>query len=190
MEHHADSAGLSGRPEIEPSFLDLAHLRIAYETRKGILTVVDDLSLSLARGEVGCLLGASGCGKSTVLRAIAGFEPLVDGQVRLDGRVLSSSREHVAPEHRRIGMMFQDYALFPHLTVGQNVGFGVREASRDQRADRVRAMLDIVDLAGLTDRYPHELSGGQQQRVALARALAPSPAGYGPRGRAPSSSLA
>jgi iron(III) transport system ATP-binding protein len=178
MDHPHDPALKPQQPNVHnpaPVCLDLAHLRLAYDTDKGKLTVIDDFSLSLGRGQVGCLLGSSGCGKSTVLRAIAGFEPLIKGQVTLDNRVLSSPRQHIAPEYRRIGMMFQDYALFPHMTVGQNVGFGVRRVSRQQRAHQVQEMLAIVQLEGLASRYPHELSGGQQQRVALARALAAAP---------------
>ncbi|OCX15296.1 ABC transporter [Stutzerimonas xanthomarina] len=157
------------------AFLELSHLRVAYDTPKGALDVIHDFSLTLARGQVGCLLGPSGCGKSTILRAIAGFEPVLAGRLALDDKTLSSPTQHVAPEDRRIGMMFQDYALFPHLTISENVGFGVRGVSRKQREERVAEMLEIVHLPGVGGRYPHELSGGQQQRVALARALAPSP---------------
>src|SRR5690606_11406226 len=121
------------------------------------------------------LLGASGCGKTTVLRAIAGFEPLRAGAIRLDGTVLSGGGVHVLPEKRRVGMMFQDYALFPHLTVGENVAFGLRRLPNAQRERRVAEMLELVGLKDAVDDYPHELSGGQQQRVALARALAPAP---------------
>lgn len=157
------------------AFLSLSDLQVAYDTPTGPVTVVHDFSLRLDRGQVGCLLGSSGCGKSTILRAIAGFEPVQAGVLALDGKELSSLRHHVAPENRRIGMMFQDYALFPHMNVRQNIGFGVRGVSREQREERVRKMLEIVHLPGMENRYPHELSGGQQQHVALARALAPSP---------------
>lgn len=157
------------------AFLDLSHVRIAYDTPDGPTVVVPDFSLSLARGSVGCLLGPSGCGKSTILRAIAGFEPVIGGVLSLGHKTLSSPGKHIAPEDRHIGLMFQDYALFPHLTVNENIGFGVRGVSRHQRTLRVREMLEIVHLADIGNRYPHELSGGQQQRVALARALAPSP---------------
>lgn len=156
-------------------YLELAGVRVAYDTPHGLLHVIHDFSLPLDRGQIGCLLGSSGCGKSTVLRAIAGFEPVLEGSLSLDGRLLSSARVHVAPEDRRIGMMFQDYALFPHLTVGENVGFGVRGVSKQARQLRVQEMLDAVRLPDIGSRYPHELSGGQQQRVALARALAPAP---------------
>jgi len=136
---------------------------------------VDDFSLHLARGHIGCLLGSSGCGKTTVLRAVAGFEPLQAGEIRLDGVLLSSVRTQVPSERRRVGMMFQDYALFPHLTVGANIGFGLRRQARAARRARVEEMLSLVGLDEVCNHYPHELSGGQQQRVALARALAPAP---------------
>ncbi len=141
--------------------------------RYGARTVVEHLSFALPQGAIACLLGPSGCGKTSALRAMAGFEPLAAGQVRLAGEVLSEPGRITPPEKRRIGMVFQDYALFPHLTVSQNVGFGLHgRADADQR---VAHMLDTVGLSAKAKRYPHELSGGQQQRVALARALAPQP---------------
>ena len=155
--------------------LELDHIHLSYPAAGGRLQAVSDLSLSLEGGQIACLLGASGCGKTTVLRAIAGFEPLDEGEIRLAGRVLSTVGGQVEPEHRRVGMMFQDYALFPHLTVAQNVAFGLRRLSAKARAQTVREMLALTDLDGLGNRYPHQLSGGQQQRVALARALAPEP---------------
>src|SRR5690606_27755446 len=157
------------------AMLQVGDIRVAYPTPAGPRTVVDGLSLSLARGEVGCLLGPSGCGQTTVLRAIAGFEPLQSGQVVLDGRVLSATGSTVPPEQRGIGMMFQDYALFPHLDVARNVGFGLVRRPRREREARVAEVLELVGLPDRADAWPHELSGGQQQRVALARALAPSP---------------
>ncbi|MDH4391525.1 MAG: ABC transporter ATP-binding protein [Aquabacterium sp.] len=150
-------------------WLQLSGISVAYGRR----AVVADFSLTLPRGAVGCLLGPSGCGKTTVLRAIAGFEPLLAGEIRLDGALVGSARQQVPPEQRRIGMVFQDHALFPHLTVGANVAFGLR--GMPDAAQRVQHMLETVGLGGSAARYPHELSGGQQQRVALARALAPSP---------------
>jgi iron(III) transport system ATP-binding protein len=140
--------------------------------RFGATTAVDGASLCVDRGEVVALLGPSGCGKTTLLRLIAGFERPDGGTVEVAGRRVGGPGTWVAPEERRVGMVFQDYALFPHLTVAENVGFGL---PRRQRASRVRELLDLVGLDGLDRRYPHELSGGQQQRVALARALAPSP---------------
>jgi iron(III) transport system ATP-binding protein len=137
--------------------------------------VVDRLSFQLQAGEIGCLLGPSGCGKTTVLRCIAGFEQVDAGEVILGGSLIGNAREHVPAEQRRIGMVFQDYALFPHLTVAANIAFGLRDASAQARRARVAELLDTVGLAGQERKYPHELSGGQQQRVALARALAPRP---------------
>ena len=155
--------------------LELDRILLGYDTPQGFKAVVRDLALSLPAGHIGCLLGSSGCGKTTVLRAIAGFEPVRAGHIALDGTIISSPEVQVAPERRRVGMMFQDYALFPHLTAGQNVAFGLRRLARAERAARVAEMLDLVGLRVAADSYPHELSGGQQQRVALARALAPSP---------------
>jgi iron(III) transport system ATP-binding protein len=156
--------------------LQLDDVRLAYEGAHGLHTVVDGFSLSLDAGRIGCLLGPSGCGKTTVLRAIAGFEPLRAGTIRLGDRLLSSAGVHLPPEERRVGMMFQEYALFPHLTAAQNVGFGLRRLPQPDQRARVAEMLALVGLAESGGRYPHELSGGQQQRIALARALAPSPA--------------
>jgi iron(III) transport system ATP-binding protein len=137
--------------------------------------IVNDLSFTLAPGEIGCLLGGSGCGKTTVLRAIAGFEPVKAGRIGLNGQWVSEVNASLPPEHRNIGMVFQDYALFPHLTVFNNVGFGLRKWDNKKREQRVLEMLSLVGLEHAKSCYPHELSGGQQQRVALARALAPEP---------------
>ena len=131
------------------------------------------LNLSVASGTVCCLLGPSGCGKTTVLRCIGGFDRVSEGEVRIDGQVVGSTSVHVAPEQRRIGMVFQDYALFPHLTVLRNVGFGVHD--RRLAHERAMQLLDTVGLASAAGRYPHELSGGQQQRVALGGARARRP---------------
>lgn len=155
--------------------LQLESVSLAYDTPQGRQAVVDDFSLNLEHGHIGCLLGASGCGKTTVLRAIAGFEPLRSGRIVLDGKVLSTATFQLEPEHRGVGMMFQDYALFPHLTVEKNIAFGLRRLDKTARAQRVNDLLHLVGLEGSGRRYPHELSGGQQQRVALARALAPEP---------------
>jgi len=156
--------------------LHIESIQLAYDTPRGLHTVVDDFSLSLAAGDIACLFGPSGCGKTTVLRAIAGFEPLRAGTIRLDEVELSSARSHLPPEQRRVGMMFQEYALFPHLSAAKNVAFGLRRLGRAAQQARVIEMLALVGLAEAGERYPHELSGGQQQRIALARALAPSPA--------------
>lgn len=138
--------------------------------------VLDDLTLALQPGEIGCLLGASGCGKTTALRAVAGFEPLRRGQIVLGDQQISRPGFTLPPQQRRVGMVFQDYALFPHLNATDNVAFGLRHLTRKARQERVSEMLDLVGLGDLAHHYPHQLSGGQQQRVAVARALAPDPA--------------
>jgi iron(III) transport system ATP-binding protein len=147
--------------------LEVEGLRHSY----GDHEVVRGLAFSLAHGAIGCLLGPSGCGKTTVLRCIAGFEPVQEGVIRIAGHVVSAPSYTVAPEQRRVGMVFQDYALFPHLDVAGNIGFGLR----GERDARVRELAALVGLSGELGKYPHEISGGQQQRVALARALAPRP---------------
>ncbi len=152
------------------SLLTLDNVSHAY----GKHAVVRELSLTLADGEIGCLLGASGCGKTTVLRLIAGFEAPTQGSIRLRDATVGAPGCHVPPEKRNIGMVFQDYALFPHLTIAANIGFGLREKSA-LAGRRIDELLSLVGLSGLGEKYPHELSGGQQQRVALARALAPAP---------------
>lgn len=137
--------------------------------------VCKDVTFSLNKGDIGCLLGPSGCGKTTLLRMIAGFEQLEGGLIKLDGTTVSSPSVNVAPEKRCIGMVFQDYALFPHLTISENVGFGLGKAVQDKKKARTENLLELVGLADEGRKYPHEISGGQQQRVALARALAPEP---------------
>lgn len=156
--------------------LSLDGVRITYRGAREWHTAVDNFSLLLPAGRIGCLLGPSGCGKTTVLRAIAGFEPLRAGAILLGDKLLSSPTTHVPPEQRRVGMMFQEYALFPHLNAAHNVAFGLRRLPREARAAKVDEMLALVGLHDAGERFPHELSGGQQQRVALARALAPAPA--------------
>ncbi|WP_148861909.1 ABC transporter ATP-binding protein [Marinobacter fonticola] len=151
--------------------LEIDNLTCGY----GDTTVVSDIHLALSEGDIGCLLGPSGCGKSTILRAVAGFLPLQNGQIRLGGKPISVPGRAVPPEKRRIGMVFQDYALFPHLTVAQNVAFGLRHLDREERRLKVTQLLELVHLHDLAEQHPHALSGGQQQRVALARALAPEP---------------
>lgn len=136
---------------------------------------VDRLSLQVNNGELLVLLGPSGCGKTTTLRMIAGFERPESGWIRIGDQIVADERTWVPPERRGIGIVFQDYALFPHLTVAQNVAFGILRLPRRERAARVEEALTAVDLHSYAARYPHELSGGQQQRVALARALAPQP---------------
>ena len=138
----------------------------------GGAAVLDGLDLTVEDGTLACILGPSGCGKSTLLRVIAGFHRSSAGSVAVGGRVLNDDRTQVAAERRRIGYVPQDGALFPHLSAAANIGFGLPRAARRQR---VKELLELVGLAGLGDRHPHQLSGGQQQRVAVARALAPRP---------------
>lgn len=161
-----------------PETID-AHLTIQCLSKRyadGALPVVNGLSLEVGQGELFALLGPSGCGKTTALRCVAGFLRPDSGTIRLGGRTLNDEAgAHVPPEARGVGFVFQDYALFPHLTVAQNVAFGLRAWPRAERAARVDEVLRLVGLAGLERRAPHALSGGQQQRVALARALAPRP---------------
>ena len=136
--------------------------------------VVDDVSIDISAGRVTCLLGSSGCGKSTTLRMIAGVEVQDSGVVAIDGTVMADGRFSQPPEARFVGLMFQDFALFPHLSVAQNVAFGLK-GSTAEKAHRVDALLEKVTLSGFGAKHPHQLSGGEQQRVALARALAPKP---------------
>ncbi|MEW6542612.1 MAG: ABC transporter ATP-binding protein [Nitrospirota bacterium] len=155
-----------------PVVVELRRVSCAYE--KGRVAIAD-VTFSVRAGEILCLLGPSGCGKTTTLRAIAGFERVTDGEVYLEGRLVSSPHLLVPPEDRRVGMVFQEYALFPHLRVADNIAFGLQSLPARERSEQVQAMLALTGLAGLDRRYPHELSGGQQQRVALARALAQKP---------------
>ena len=156
--------------------LRIEQLHLAYATPQGPHAVVRAFDLQVPAGQIASLLGPSGCGKTSVLRAIAGFEPVQGGQIWLGERLLSGPATHLPPEQRQVGMVFQEYGLFPHLTAADNVGFGLRRIERQVRAARVQVLLDMVGLSAAAQRYPHELSGGQQQRIALARALAPSPA--------------
>ena len=151
--------------------LDLQNVAISYSGH----TVVKDISFSLAKGQIGCLLGPSGCGKTTLLRAIAGFEPVATGNISLQQQVVSSDSLQQAPEQRQVGMVFQDFALFPHLNVADNISFGLGHLSRPARKAKVQQLLQLVGLPDLAKRHIYQLSGGQQQRVALARALAPQP---------------
>jgi iron(III) transport system ATP-binding protein len=152
--------------------LETDHIEFSYP---GHGPVARGVSFSLQDGEIGCLLGPSGCGKTTVLRCIAGLEPVHGGEIRLHGNVVSRAGRTAPPEERRVGFVFQDYALFPHLDVAANVGFGLKRESRAGRNARVSELLDAVGMPQAGGKYPHELSGGQMQRVALARALAPRP---------------
>ncbi len=154
------------------SVLELRYVSCAYETGR---PAVQGISFAAREGEILCLLGPSGCGKTTILRAIAGFEPVRSGQLFLSGQLVSSPDMMIPTENRRVGMVFQEYALFPHLRVQDNIAFGLRHLARSERSARVQEMLRLTGLEGFERRYPHELSGGQQQRVALSRALVQNP---------------
>ena len=151
--------------------LSLQHIAIHYASK----TIVEDVSFELEEGEIGCLLGPSGCGKTTLLRTIAGFEQPAHGTIQLRGNEVANVSYSMPPEQRRVGMVFQDYALFPHLSIEQNIAFGLTQHDKQERQQRVDYLLELIELSHTKARYPHQLSGGQQQRIALARALAPKP---------------
>lgn len=151
--------------------LNVTELQCKY----GDQTVVDRLSFRIDHGDICCLLGPSGCGKTTALRALAGFQAITAGEISLDGKIVSHPRLTIPPEQRDIGMVFQDYALFPHLSVIDNVQFGLKQKQLSQQKQITDALLELVNLKDYRDRYPHEISGGQQQRVALIRAMATGP---------------
>ena len=153
------------------ALLNLDHIHCRY----GSTDVFRDLSLAVDAGSIACLLGPSGCGKTTALRAIAGFEDVHAGAITLDGRVLSQPDIMLPPEQRQVGMVFQDYALFPHLTVAQNIAFGLHALPKAEQQQRTHNLLALIRMEQYAEAWPHQLSGGQQQRVALARALAPRP---------------
>ncbi|NHN29763.1 ABC transporter ATP-binding protein [Paenibacillus agricola] len=155
------------------SFFEMSD--ISFQYAKGQQTGLRNFSLSLQKGESVGVLGKSGCGKSTLLRLIAGLEAPCTGRITINGKIMVDSRLFVNPESRGVGMVFQDYALFPHLTVADNITFGLHRLPKTDRAARLHEMLELVQLQSYAKRYPHELSGGQQQRAAFARALAPKP---------------
>jgi len=159
------------------TLLSIKELEIDYPSQdgRGRVIAVKDLNLELFEGEIGCLLGSSGCGKSTVLRAICGFEPAKSGEILLRNTIVSSASLHLVPNQRKVGMVFQDFALFPHLNVLENIAFGLQHLPKAKRSSAAMEWLKRVALSDKADAYPHELSGGQQQRVALARAMAPEP---------------
>ncbi|MDO6461566.1 ABC transporter ATP-binding protein [Granulosicoccaceae sp. 1_MG-2023] len=151
--------------------LSLDHVAVSIDRT----AIIDDVSLEISEGQICCLLGPSGCGKTTLLRTIAGFQQPSAGEVRMDGRIMATASTMVPPEKRQIGMVFQDLALFPHLSVAENIAFGMRKFSKKQIRERTKELLQLVELEHLIDAYPHQLSGGQQQRIALIRAMAPRP---------------
>ena len=171
VEQHPRS-GNPPREQHRPTVLELRNVSCMYGADR---PAISGISFAAQEGEIVCLLGPSGCGKTTTLRAIAGFEPVTAGEIRLEGRLVSEPGHLIPTEQRRIGMVFQEYALFPHLRVKDNVAFGLQHLSAGERTTQVRSLLEMVGLTDLAARYPHELSGGQQQRVALARALAQKP---------------
>ncbi|MBP6553947.1 MAG: ABC transporter ATP-binding protein [Vitreoscilla sp.] len=152
-------------------YLSLENIGFSYP--KSGKPTLQGFNLSIQKGDCIGLVGASGCGKSTLLRLIAGLEPLETGRITLDAQVLSAPKLSVPPEKRHIGMVFQNYCLFPHLSVRNNIAYGIRQ--RQHKKERVNEMLALIDMQAHADRYPYQLSGGQQQRVALARSLAPKP---------------
>ncbi len=154
-----------------PLQLNVTDAVVKYDAK----TAVKHASFQLEKGEIGCLLGPSGCGKTSLLRAIAGFEPLAGGNIELASHTVSGNGQHLAPEQRHVGIVFQDFALFPHMTVAKNIRFGLRHLNNDEQQQRVNDLLSMVRLGQYKDSFPHQLSGGQQQRVALARAMAPQP---------------
>jgi len=152
--------------------LSVRNLAISFDENH----VLEDFNLDLESGDIFALLGESGSGKSCALRFIAGLDKAKDGTVSLDGNDLTIDGEHnVRPELREIGMVFQDYALFPHMTVFDNIGFGINQLTKDEKIQRVSFLLELIGLTGIEKKYPHQLSGGEQQRVSLARSLATSP---------------
>ncbi len=156
-----------------PCLLAVQNLSIRYPQNH--TQVISHLNFELRRGEIACLLGASGCGKTSILRAIAGFLTPTEGCITIAGKIVSQGKQQLPPEQREIGIVFQDYALFPHLSVRDNIGFGLQRLKKSEQQRRVNDLLQLVNMTTYAQRYPHELSGGQQQRVALARALAPCP---------------
>ena len=164
------------RLEKKPPGLHLRGVSKQFGTKSSPVLAVSDVSLTVDPGEFIALLGPSGCGKTTTLRLIAGFERVDAGTIEIDGALMAGNSVHVQPERRRVGMVFQEYALFPHVSALANIEFGLRRMSAAEKRARTSEILDLTGLAGFEGRMPHELSGGQQQRVALARALAPNPA--------------
>ncbi|MFB6167403.1 MAG: ABC transporter ATP-binding protein [Haloferacaceae archaeon] len=170
-ERRQPASGASGRAGAT-TVLELDDVSKSFGSER----VIEDMSLSVAEGEILTLLGPSGCGKTTTLRLVAGLDRPDEGSVRLHGETVSGPDTHVQPEDRDVGVVFQEFALFPHLTAAENVAFGLEGMDEADREARVAELLDLVGLESRSDAYPDELSGGQQQRVALARSLAPEPA--------------
>ena len=153
--------------------MQISNIKFKYKNSKDL--ILNDVSFGMNEGELLAIVGESGSGKSTTLRVLAGLETPESGEISVGGKMFLDHKNNLLPEQRGLGMVFQDYALFPHLTVEKNIAFGLEKMSRSEKKSRVEKMLSLVNLDDLGKRYPHELSGGQQQRVALARALAPAP---------------
>ncbi|MFD3157075.1 ABC transporter ATP-binding protein [Haloimpatiens sp. FM7330] len=154
-------------------YIEIKNLNFKYKNSKEY--ILKNFNLNIQKGDIVCILGESGCGKSTILRLIAGLETPLGGIIKIGDKFVFDDKNFVYPEKRGIGMVFQDYALFPHLTVEGNIKFGLKNVSRYEKKKRINELLTLVNLEGYEKRYPYELSGGQQQRVALARAIAPKP---------------
>lgn len=153
--------------------LKINNLYFRYKNSKE--DTIKDFNLEIKKGDIVSILGESGSGKSTILRIIAGLEEAYRGEILIGGNLVYSKDQSVEPEKRGIGMVFQDYALFPHMTVAKNIMFGLKKMDKSQREKRMMEMLKLVNLEEYKDKYPYEISGGQQQRIAIARAIAPSP---------------
>ena len=153
--------------------LRINDLNFAYNKKEE--KIIKDFNLEIQKGEIAALVGASGSGKSTILRLIAGLEIPESGEIFITDQKVAADNIFLAPEKREVGMVFQDYALFPHLNVEKNIAFGIDNLSKNEKKSRVKELLQLVNLEGFEKRYPHQLSGGQQQRIALARTLAPGP---------------
>jgi iron(III) transport system ATP-binding protein len=151
--------------------LEINNLSLGY----GQQNVLQNISIELEQGEIGCFLGPSGCGKTTLLRAIAGFKSVQGGSINVDGRVVSNAEKQLPAAQRKIGVVFQDFALFPHMSVLKNVAYGLSKLAKAESLKLAQEAISLVGLSEVQNKYPHELSGGQQQRVAIARALAPRP---------------
>lgn len=156
-----------------PMFLELSNVSFKYKNSDKY--ILKEFNLSAAKGEIVSIVGLSGSGKSTILRLIAGLEVPADGTISVNGKTVANKNVCIAPEDRNIGMVFQDYALFPHFTVQENIAFGISRMPRKDRLERVESLLKLINMTEYKDRFPYQLSGGQQQRVAVARSLAPNP---------------
>jgi len=170
--HSLNSLNLEQTKDQGPNIiLQLDEVGLRYDKA----TVLEQVSFSVEKGDIACILGPSGSGKTSLLRAIAGFLPLYQGEIKIDQQVVSNSTRTVAPKQRSVGLVFQDFALFPHMTVAENIAFGLHHLSASVQQQRVQEYMKITGIEALKDMYPAELSGGQQQRVAIARAIAPQP---------------